>query len=80
VAALFAAARHPGRLRSLVVGSSLAAVPLQADLLPQINTPVQIIAGAHDTAVPPANARFLHERLPHSRLDIIDTGHFTRVH
>jgi pimeloyl-ACP methyl ester carboxylesterase len=148
-AALFAAARHPGRLRSLVVGSSLAAVPLQAggmvkdiieapdldefrradprqlvntalggisrytlpesvrddylasyqgdrfaesvrylrsypaelpllaDLLPQINTPVQIIAGAHDTAVPPANASFLHERLPHSRLDIIDTGHFT---
>jgi pimeloyl-ACP methyl ester carboxylesterase len=148
-AALFAAARHPGRLRSLVVGSSLAAVPLQAggmvkdiieapdldefrradprqlvntalggisrytlpesvrddylasyqgdrfaesvrylrsypaelpllaDLLPQINTPVQVIAGAHDTAVPPANASFLHERLPHSRLDIIDTGHFT---
>jgi pimeloyl-ACP methyl ester carboxylesterase len=28
-AALFAAARHPGRLRSLVVGSSAAAVPLQ---------------------------------------------------
>jgi pimeloyl-ACP methyl ester carboxylesterase len=148
-AALFAAARHPGRLRSLVVGSSLAAVPLQAggmvkdiieapdldefrradprqlvnaalsgisrytlpesvrddylasyqgdrfaesvrylrsypaelpllaDLLPQINTPVRIIAGAHDTAVPPANASFLHKRLPHSRLDIIDAGHFT---
>jgi pimeloyl-ACP methyl ester carboxylesterase len=149
VAALFAAAGHPGRLRSLVVGSSLAAVPLQvggmvkdiieapdldefrradprqlvntalsgisrytlpesvrddylasyqgdrfaesvrylrsypaelpllADLLPQIDTPVQVIAGAHDTAVPPVNASFLHERLPHSRLDIIDTGHFT---
>jgi pimeloyl-ACP methyl ester carboxylesterase len=148
-AALFAAARHPGRLRSLVVGSSLAAAPLQAggmvkdiieapdldefrradprqlvntalsgisrytlpesvrddylasyqgdrfaesvrylrsypaelpllaDLLPQIDTPVQIIAGAHDTAVPPVNASFLHERLPYSRLDIIDTGHFT---
>jgi pimeloyl-ACP methyl ester carboxylesterase len=28
-AALFAAARHPGRLRSLVVGSGAAAVPLQ---------------------------------------------------
>ena len=28
-AALFAAARHPGRLRSLVVGSRAAAVPLQ---------------------------------------------------
>jgi pimeloyl-ACP methyl ester carboxylesterase len=148
-AALFAAARHPGRLRSLVAGSSAAAVPLQlggmvkdiieapdldglrrtdprqlvnaalsgisryqlpeavrddylacyqgdrfaesarylrsypaelpalADLLPQIDTPVQIIAGAGDTAVPPVNARFLHERLPHSSLDVIDAAHFT---
>jgi pimeloyl-ACP methyl ester carboxylesterase len=148
-AALFAAARHPGRLRSLVVGSGAAAVPLElagmvkeiieapdpdgfrradprqlvnavlsgmsryalpesvrddylasyqgnrfaeslrylrsypaelpvmAGLLPQIDTPVQIIAGAGDTAVPPVNARFLHERLPHSKLDVIDAGHFT---
>jgi pimeloyl-ACP methyl ester carboxylesterase len=148
-AALFAAARHPGRLRSLVVGSGAAAVPLElagmvkeiieapdpdgfrradprqlvnavlsgmsryalpesvrddylasyqgnrfaeslrylrsypaelpvlAGLLPQIDTPVQIIAGVGDTAVPPVNARFLHERLPHSKLDVIDAGHFT---
>jgi pimeloyl-ACP methyl ester carboxylesterase len=148
-AALFAAAAHPGRLRSLVVGSGGAAVPLQLgsrlkdwveapdlgryrsadprqivaasltgiqrhtlpdairedylssyegdrfvesmryvraypaelpalrDLLPQIQTPVQIIAGARDPAVPPANAEFLHERLPRSKLDIIDAGHFT---
>jgi pimeloyl-ACP methyl ester carboxylesterase len=33
--------------------------------------------GAGDTAVPPVNARFLHERLPNSKLDIIDAGHFT---
>ena len=148
-AALFAAARYPGRLRSLVVGSGAAAVPLQlggllkdwveapdletfrhadprqlvagalagltrymlpdsvredylsayqgnrfaesmryvrsypadlpvlAGLLPQIYDPVQIIAGAHDAAVPPANAAFLHQRLPCSKLDIIDAGHFT---
>jgi pimeloyl-ACP methyl ester carboxylesterase len=148
-AGLFAAARYPGRLRSLVVGSGGAAVPLQlgaplkdwveardleqyqnidprqivagalrgieryplpdairedylssydgdrfaesmryvraypvelpvlAELLPQIRTPVEIIAGARDTAVPPANAEFLHQRLPHSRLDVIDAGHFT---
>ena len=148
-AALFAAARYPGRLRSLVVGSGGAAVPLQLggvlkewaespdierfrradprqivagalagirryplpesvredylssyqgdrfaesmryvrsypaelpvlrDLLPDIETPVQIIAGARDTAVPPANADFLHQRLPHSTLSIIDAGHFT---
>jgi pimeloyl-ACP methyl ester carboxylesterase len=147
-AALFAAARHPGRLRSLVVGSGAAAVPLlggplrdwieapdleafrRADprqlvaavlasmkrsvtaeavledylascqgnrlaesmryvraypaelpvlarLLPQIRTPVQIIAGAYDTAVPLANAEFMAERLPNRRLDILQTGHFT---
>jgi pimeloyl-ACP methyl ester carboxylesterase len=148
-AALFAAARYPGRLRSLVVGSGGAAVPLQLgsvlkdwveapdlegyrradprqivagalsdieryqlpdairedylssydgdrmvesmryvraypaelpvlrDLLPQIQAPVQIIAGRHDPAVPPVNAEFLHDRLPHSKLDLLDAGHFT---
>ncbi|HWG63840.1 MAG TPA: alpha/beta hydrolase [Streptosporangiaceae bacterium] len=148
-AALFAAASHPGRLRSLVVGSGGAAVPLQLgsalkgwvespdldifrnadprqivtgalngieryslpdavredylssyegdrmvesmryvrtypaqlpvlrDLLPQIQTPVQIIAGGHDRAVPPVNGEFLRDRLPRCRLDIIDVGHFT---
>jgi pimeloyl-ACP methyl ester carboxylesterase len=148
-AALFAAAAHPGRLRSLVVGSGGAAVPLQLGsvlkdwvgapdldgfrgtdprqivagalrgiechtlpdsvredylssyegdrmvesmryvraypaelpvlrgLLPQIQTPVQIIAGRRDAAVPPVNAEFLHDRLPHSRLDLIDAAHFT---
>jgi pimeloyl-ACP methyl ester carboxylesterase len=47
------------------------------DLLPEIQTPVQIIAGARDPAVPPVNGEFLHERLPKSRLDIVDAGHFT---
>jgi len=47
------------------------------DLLPEIQTPVQIIAGARDPVVPPINAELLHERLPNSRLDIIDAGHFT---
>jgi pimeloyl-ACP methyl ester carboxylesterase len=148
-ALLFAAALHPGRLRSLVVGSGGAAFPLQLggvvkdwveapdveryrsadprqivagaltdmeryalpdavredylssyegdrfvesmryvrsyptelpvlrDLLPEIHTPVQIIAGAHDPAVPPVNAEFLHERLPNSKLDMVDAGHYT---
>ena len=148
-ALLFAAALHPGRLRSLVVGSGGAAFPLQLggvlkdwveapdldgyrsadprqivagalthieqyaltdavredylssyegdrfvesmryvrsyptelpilrDLLPDIQTPVQIIAGAHDPAVPPVNAEFLHERLPNSKLDVVDAGHYT---
>jgi pimeloyl-ACP methyl ester carboxylesterase len=148
-AGLFAAAGHPGRLRSLVVGSGAAAIPLQlggvlkdwleapgldgfrradprqlvtaalsgisryalpdfvredylssyqgdrmaesmrylrsypADLpalcglLAQIDTPVQIIAGARDVAVPLVNAEFLHRLLPRSSLDVIDVGHFT---
>jgi pimeloyl-ACP methyl ester carboxylesterase len=148
-ASLFAAASHPGRLRSLVVGGGGTAFPLQlggvlkhfveapdleayrsvdprqivaaalsnierhelpdfvhedylasydgdrfvesmryvrsyptdlpdlADLLPQTQTPVQIITGARDPFVPPVNGEFLHQRLPHSKLDIIDAGHFT---
>jgi pimeloyl-ACP methyl ester carboxylesterase len=148
-ASLFAAALYPGRVRSLVVGSGCAAIPLQLggalkdwveapeleryrsanpreivdgaltadiecyalpdhvredylssydgdrfvesmryvrsyptelpilrDLLPRIQTPVQIIAGGRDPAVPPVNAEYLHERLPNSKLDLIDVGHF----
>jgi pimeloyl-ACP methyl ester carboxylesterase len=148
-AALFFAALHPGRPRSLVVGSGGAAFPLQvtgalkdlielpdleafrainprdivasalegierhelpdavredylssyegdrfvesaryvrsypadlaalAALLPGIETPVQIIAGDHDTLVPPSNATYLDELLPNSKLDLVDSGHFT---
>jgi pimeloyl-ACP methyl ester carboxylesterase len=148
-ASLFAAALHPDRFRSLVVGSGGAAIPLQLggalkdwveapdleeyrradprqivasaladierynipdpvredylssyegdrfvesmryvrayptelpalrDVLPDIQTPVQIIAGRRDPAVPPVNAEFLHEHLPNSKLDILDAGHFT---
>ncbi|MFF4902705.1 alpha/beta fold hydrolase [Streptomyces sp. NPDC001068] len=147
-AVLFAAARHPERFRSVVVGTGGAAVPLQlgsplhdwvhaedltpyrsidpkvivnvavgkiegyelpetvledylasytglrfveqmryvrayptelpqlGELLPTIETPVQIINGLKDPVVPVANAEYLHERLPGSRLDIIDGGHF----
>jgi pimeloyl-ACP methyl ester carboxylesterase len=52
-------------------------LPALQDLLPEIQTPVQIIAGARDRAVPPVNAEFLHERLPNSKLDVVDAGHFT---
>jgi pimeloyl-ACP methyl ester carboxylesterase len=46
------------------------------DLLPQIQTPVQIIGGMWDWAVPPSNHRYLDQRLPKSKLDLIDAGHF----
>lgn len=147
--ALFAAALHPGRLRSLVIGSGGAAFPLQLtgvlkdwvedseyekyraadpgqivrialstiagyrvpdaiaedyvssyggdrffesmryarayptdlpvlrDLLPDIQTPVQHIAGRSDQVVPVANSEYLHQRLPHSKLDVLEAGHFT---
>jgi pimeloyl-ACP methyl ester carboxylesterase len=56
---------HPDELRIL------------AELLPHIETPVEIIGGLWDWAVPPSNHRYLHERLPNSKLDLIDAGHFT---
>ena len=52
-------------------------LPILADLLPQIQTPVEIISGLWDWAVPPSNHRYLHERLPNSKLDLLDAGHFT---
>jgi pimeloyl-ACP methyl ester carboxylesterase len=52
-------------------------LPVLAERLGDIRTPVQIIAGRHDSLVPPSNAEFLHARLPDSRLDILETDHFT---
>src|SRR4051794_4931130 len=51
-------------------------LPVLAELLPQIETPVTIINGRHDPVVPLANAQFLDKRLPNSRVVVIDGGHF----
>ena len=51
-------------------------LPALAELLPEIATPVTIINGRHDRVVPVANAEFLDERLPNSRVALIDAGHF----
>jgi pimeloyl-ACP methyl ester carboxylesterase len=51
-------------------------LPVLAGLLPQITVPVTIINGRHDRVVPLANAEFLDQRLPTSRLVIVDAGHF----
>jgi pimeloyl-ACP methyl ester carboxylesterase len=51
-------------------------LPVLARLLPQITVPVTIINGRHDRLVPLPNAEFLDQRLPASRLVIIDAGHF----
>jgi pimeloyl-ACP methyl ester carboxylesterase len=51
-------------------------LPVLASLLPQITVPVTIINGRHDRVVPLANAEFLDQRLPLSRLVVLDAGHF----
>jgi pimeloyl-ACP methyl ester carboxylesterase len=50
-------------------------LPALAELLPNITTPVTIINGRHDRVVPLAKAEFLNDRLPASRLMVIDAGH-----
>jgi pimeloyl-ACP methyl ester carboxylesterase len=51
-------------------------LPVLGDLLPQITAPVTIIAGNQDSVVPIANAEFLYQRLPTSRVVTVDAGHF----
>lgn len=52
-------------------------LPLLGDLLPGIQLPVRIVQGSDDQVVPPVNAEYLNDRLPHSRVDFIaGAGHF----
>jgi len=51
-------------------------LPVLGKLLSTIKTPVQIITGDHDPGVLPVNGDYLRERLPHSKSDKVDAGHF----
>ena len=52
-------------------------LPQLRDLLPGIETPVRIVQGSDDQVVPPVNAEYLGNHLPHSRVDLIaGAGHF----
>ena len=42
------------------------------------SSPWRSLGDLCDWAVPPSNHRYLHQRLPHSKLDLVDAGHFTR--
>jgi pimeloyl-ACP methyl ester carboxylesterase len=53
-----------------------AQLPALAEHLPEIQTHVTIVNGRNDRVVPVANAEFLDQRLPNSRMRIIDAGHF----
>jgi pimeloyl-ACP methyl ester carboxylesterase len=46
------------------------------DVLPHIQTPVQVISGRRDVVVPLVNAEYLHDRLPCSELRVVEAGHF----
>jgi pimeloyl-ACP methyl ester carboxylesterase len=50
--------------------------PCWPGLLPRITVPVTIINGRYDRVVPIASAEFPGQRLPASRLVLIDAGHF----
>jgi pimeloyl-ACP methyl ester carboxylesterase len=52
-------------------------LPVLAERLPTLDTPAQILCGRDDEVVPVANAEFLHQRLPRSRLDVLPAGHFS---
>lgn len=51
-------------------------LPQLAGRLPEISTPVLIIAGRRDRVVPLGNAEFLDERLPNGTLAVVEAGHF----
>src|SRR5271155_2516905 len=51
-------------------------LPILSELMPQIRTPVEIIQGAHDPGVLPVNAQYMRDRLPASRVNLLDAGHF----
>jgi pimeloyl-ACP methyl ester carboxylesterase len=50
-------------------------LPRLKELLPNIQTPVLILAGRSDPIVPPANGQFLKDRLPRSRFTLLEGGH-----
>ncbi|MUL85785.1 MULTISPECIES: alpha/beta fold hydrolase [unclassified Mycolicibacterium] len=52
-------------------------LPVLGALLPGIHTPVRIVQGTEDQVVPAVNATYLGDRLPNSKVDLIDgAGHF----
>jgi pimeloyl-ACP methyl ester carboxylesterase len=52
------------------------ALPRLAERLAEITVPCQITVGRHDPFVPVSNAEGLKRRLPKSKLNVLDCGHF----
>ena len=53
-----------------------ADLPVLAERLREITTPVHIITGRRDPYVPVIDAELLNRQLPNSTLDVLDCGHF----
>src|SRR5215471_4754625 len=49
-------------------------LPRLRPLLPNIETPVLIIAGKNDPIVPPPNGQLLADHLPHNRYTLLEGG------
>lgn len=57
---------------------AMAERPDSSSLLPTLACPTAIIVGEHDVATPPAEARFMAERIPQARLVTIpEAGHLS---
>ena len=52
------------------------ALPRLQKRLPEITVPCQITVGRHDPFVPVGNAEGLKRKLPKSKLNVLDCGHF----
>ena len=52
------------------------ALPRLHKILPEITVPCQITVGRHDPFVPVGNAEGLKRKLPKSKLNVLDCGHF----
>ena len=50
-------------------------LPRLRPLLPNIETPVLIVAGKNDPIVPPPNGQLLADHLPHNRYALLEGGH-----
>ena len=51
----------------------------QRDEVARIAAPTLVIAGTHDAATPPADGRFLAERIPGARIVELDAAHLSNI-
>lgn len=61
----------------VAIQQGMAARPDSAGTLATVDVPTLVLVGAEDTLTPPADAEFMHQHIPGSRLEVIPhAGHF----